>query len=392
MVVVLACATAAGCDSAGTVTRPDEFGLSPGKERPSALPLNNPSFTSGAAAAYMHPDDAVVGVVVRGKPRAYPWWYVVNYHVINDTVVVSDQSIPGVIPSATNDAWSQYEHYPPANDPRDPYIPLLVTLCEACSGASAYIPIVDTKLDNPLIFAQCRSQGSSAGSYTAVGVYTICDMQSHSRWHPFTGEANSGPLAGKHLQRIPVSVEKWSDWLKLWPSTVVAVAAREMRVRTHARLRGNFMGAKGMHPTLRKWMNENPGLVDSRVPINTMVLGIKSHNENKSLAYPLATLKQAGGVDQLEFEGKPYLFIVAGTFRGAVFHRYNNGVALDMAVESSQPLMLRDQTDTVWNELGEAISGPNQGDRLKMVNDAYLAEWSEWIMEHPGAEIVVKEQ
>lgn len=63
-----------------------------------------------------------------------------------------------------------------------------------------------------------------------------------------------------------------------------------------------------------------------------------------------------------------------------------------MAVESSQPLMLRDQTDTVWNELGEAISGPNQGDRLKMVNDAYLAEWSEWIMEHPGAEIVVKEQ
>jgi hypothetical protein len=75
-----------------------------------------------------------------------------------------------------------------------------------------------------LVFAQCRSKGSSAGDYTAIGVYTICDMQTHSRWHPFAGEAKSGPLEGKHLQRIPVSVEKWSDWLATWPSTVVAVA------------------------------------------------------------------------------------------------------------------------------------------------------------------------
>jgi hypothetical protein len=370
------------------VTRPDELGLSPGKERPSALPLNNPSFVVGASASFVQPDDVVVGVVVRGKARAYPWWYVINHHVINDAIVVDDRTLPSEIPTALHDAWSQYERHPPAGEQRDTYIPLLVTLCEACSGASAYIPIVDGLLDNPLVFAQCRSKGSSAGSYNAVGVYTICDMQSHSRWHPFTGEANSGPFEGKRLQRIPVSVEKWSDWLEAWPSTVVAAAAPEMRFRLHARIGGNVMGAKGMHPTLRKWMRQNPELVDRRVPVNTLVLGMESPDKTKSLAYPLETLRNNGGVDQREFEGNPYLFIVAGSFRGAVFHRKNDGQSLNLAVESAKPLLLKDQTGTVWNELGEAVAGPNQGDRLVVVADSYLAEWSEWIMEHPGASVV----
>ncbi len=384
--IMLACFATASCED--SAARPDETGLSPGLERASALSLNNPSFTNGASASYMHPDDVVVGVVVRGKPRAYPWWYVINYHVINDTLVVNDRPFPGVVPSAVDDAWSQYERQPPKAEQREPYIPLLVTLCEACSGASAYIPIVEGSLENPLVFAQCRSKGSSAGDYTAIGVYTICDMQTHSRWHPFAGEAKSGPLEGKHLQRIPVSVEKWSDWLATWPSTVVAVAGRDMRMRLHARLRGNYMGAKGIHPTLRKWMKENPELVDRRLPINTLVLGMESHIGKRALAYPLETLKEAGGVDQREFEGKPYLFIGAGSFRGAVFHRENDGRTLNLVVETSQPLMLKDQTGTLWNELGEAVSGPSKGDRLTVVADSYLAEWSEWIMEHPRADIV----
>ena len=57
-------------------------------------------------------------------------------------------------------------------------------------------------------------------------------------------------------------------------------------------------------------------------------------------------------------------------------------------VESSEPRLLKDQTDTVWNELGEAVTGPNKGDRLAVVADSDLAEWSEWIMEHPRADVV----
>ena len=159
-------------------------------------------------------------------------------------------------------------------------------------------------------------------------------------------------------------------------------------MRVHGRLRGNFMGSKGIHPTLGRWMKENPELVDRRVPINTLVLGMESHTGKSALAYPLETLKQAGGVDQREFEGRPYLFLVAGSFRGAVFHRENDGQSLDLVIESSEPLLLKDQTGTVWNELGEAVTGPNQGDRLSVVADSYLAEWSEWIMEHPGANVV----
>jgi hypothetical protein len=375
--------------SALTGEGPDEVGLSPGEERPHALPLNNPSFVQGAYAAHMRADDLVVGVVVKGQARAYPWWVVRNHHVINDTVVVQ----PDLSPAGTKsveDGWLQYEREPPNKRNRDRFIPLLITLCEACSGASAYIPTVTDSLANPLVFAQCRSEGSWTGDYSAVGVYTVCDMQTHSRWHPFTGVANSGPLKGGKLKRVPVSLYTWQEWLQKYPDTLVVLAGSEMRLRTHARIQGAEMGGENIHPTLRAKFAANPESEDRRLKRNELVMGVTNAKGDKSLAYPLVLLKQAGGVVEHEFDGEHYLYVVAGAYGVSVFNRRYKDDVLTFETVSSNPLLLKDQSATIWNELGEAVDGPHKGAHLSVVSDSYLAEWSEWIQEHEGADVVLK--
>ena len=369
---------------------PDEVGLSPGERRPHALPLNNPSFVKGRHAEHVRPDDLVVGVVVKGRARAYPWWVVRNHHVINDTVVVHPNSPEGD-PASAEDPWSRYERVPSTRRQRDQYIPLLITLCEACSGAAAFIPTVTGSVDRPLVFGQCRSEGSWAGDYTAVGVYTICDMQTHSRWHPFTGKARSGSLKGGMLKRIPVSVHTWEEWIRKYPDTLVVLAGSEMRLRTHARIRGaDEMGGRSIHPTLIKKLNANPAAEDRRLARNALVMGITNAEGTRSLGYPLSLLKEAGGVVEYAFHGEAYLYIVSGSYGVAVFNRTYNGEVLTFSIISREPLLLRDQNGTIWNELGEAVKGQHKGAHLSVVADSYLAEWSEWIQEHEGAYLVVE--
>lgn len=371
-----------------TGSGPDEVGLSPGERRPHALPLNNPTYVQGLHANHVDPNDLVVGVVIKGQARAYPWWVVRNYHVINDTFVVKPRAMTDEL--LASDPWARYERVPEVRRNRDQFIPLLITLCEACSGASAFIPTTTDSVDRPLVFAQCRSDGSWAGDYTAIGVYTICDMQTHSRWHPFTGKARSGPLQDEKLKRVPVSVETWRDWLEKYPQTMVVLAGNEMKMRTHARIRGAEMGGENIHPTLRAKIQADPDTEDRRLVRNELVMGITNSAGTKSLAYPLASLKRAGGVVQLVFDGEPYLFVVAGAYSAAVFHRTLNNSELRFDVISMSPLLLMDQGGTLWNELGEAVDGPGKGAHLTVVADSYLAEWSEWIQEHEGAELVTE--
>ncbi len=359
---------------------PGEYGLSPGFKRPHSLSLNNPEFVVAREAAFMEPDDLVVGVVVDGRARAYPWFALRNFHIANDTIILEDGDVAPY--------WQPFARLPSdAEYHVDPFIPLLITMCEACSSASAYIPIVGDSVDRPLVFAQCRSEGPEGG-YNAVGTYTMCDLQTHSRWHPFVGRAESGPLAGKRLKRVPVAVESWENWVRRHPETQVLLAGREMRGRTHGKLNIRLMGGSGVHVTYRRAVRANPEREDKRLSRGVLVFGIASRDGKKGLAYPLETLREAGGFVQREFEGEPYLFILRGEYRAAAYHARRGDAELRFTIVSDDPLVFEDASGTRWDELGRAISGARRGERLEIVATSYLTEWSEWSMGHPGSEIV----
>ena len=51
--------------------------------------------------------------------------------------------------------------------------------------------------------------------------FVLADVNTGSEWS-FTGEAVSGPLKGRRLERLPVLEEYWFDWKTYHPSTDVA--------------------------------------------------------------------------------------------------------------------------------------------------------------------------
>ncbi|MGB1055058.1 MAG: DUF3179 domain-containing (seleno)protein, partial [Limisphaerales bacterium] len=137
-------------------------GLTMAGNREYALPLNNPDTVSAEQATHLKESDLVIGLSIYGKARAYPWWIMSNFHVVNDTLQVGQQS----------------------------QLPLMVAMCEQCSGSAAFIPTIPELEDRPLTFQICGVHN---------GTFEIADFQSQSKWHPFAGEATEGPLKGRRL-------------------------------------------------------------------------------------------------------------------------------------------------------------------------------------------------
>ena len=315
-------------------------GLSPDQKRPWFLPLNNPPVVTAAEAAHMRDDDPVVGVVVGDHVRAYPWWILANYHVVNDTFVDSDEPGGYLWSSAmTGTGEPGYPWFPTT--------PVVVTLCEACSATSAFVPIPEGGATGPLAFTLAERATPSA--YRALGTFTIADVETQSRWHPFTGYAHSGPLDGAHLRRIPAFVDHWGAWSRDHPTTTVALAGDEMRRRSHVVDLPGVLDPDAAHTSLREVRLRMPELVDDRLPQAELVLGAGDAATGTSVAVPLTVLRERSGLVQADLAGRPLSFTLTGDYRGLV---HEGGV-----------------------------DGP-------LAPDGYLSKWGEWSLAHPKADIL----
>lgn len=309
------------------------------KIRAYILPLNNPDTVPAAEAGHMLPSDIVVGVVRGEHARAYPWWIVANYHVVNDTL--------------------------PGDDP------VVVTLCERCSGAAAFRPLVDELPDRPLIF-QINGLGQ--------GTFEIADVQTHTTWHPFTGRSVEGRLAGRKLERIPVALEHWQSWRERHPDTDVVFASDRLRLREH----GAHGGTAG-HPNRIMVIDEPKelNLVDDRLPPNEMVLALLGRDRSSGVAVPLRELRRKGLV-QLDVDGVPVVAFALGEYRAGAFDRRLADEVLSFERESQAPFRMRDGGGRLWDERGRAVSGPGEGAQLEPA-DGYVTEWYEWVTYVPGS-------
>ncbi len=354
----------------------DEPGLSPGKKRPWLLPLNNPPMIGAPSAKHMRADDLVVGVIIDGRARAYPWWIVANYHVVNDTVVT------GQTPAGYLIGAEDTEHARPLY-PWFDSVPLLVTLCEACAGAAAFVPVLDDAPSEPLVFTIVES----GSGFTAAGTFTICDLRTRSRWHPLVGRAGSGPLAGRELRRVASFVDRWDAWQNDHPETEVVFAGDEMRSRPHA---VDHMPAvfdpDGAHTSVLLARKKRPETIDGRLPRGELVLGA-AFAGGQAVAYPLELLRKRGGVAQVDVNGIPCLFVASGSRRGVVFSRRLDDRVLDFVARGSSARSLVDDSGTEWNAAGEALRGEYSGRQLRVLSDTYVSKWSEWSMSHPSATI-----
>jgi thiol-disulfide isomerase/thioredoxin len=329
-------------------------------------PLERPAVRAVAAATHMRDADLVFGVSLAGQDRAYPWWVVKNYHVVDDVV--------GGVPMA-------------------------LAFCEQCSGAAAFRRTLDGRV---LVF-------EVAGVYN--GTIILRDRQTRSLWAPFSGRALEGPLAGRKLDRLPLSFTGWDEWTARHPRGEVVWAAPSAREGHGSWYEPGKWGiVSEMGSTLQAW--------DPRLPENELVYGIEGDgietdkNETRKAgktekaetngrsredslavgkAYPLRWLRERKGIVNDAVGGVPIVVVASGPLDVAAYDRRAGGRELTFRPPSgSQAVMTDEETGTDWSGEGEALAGALQGQRLKPL-DGYVVEWHVWAAYHPDAEVAHEE-
>lgn len=296
-------------------------------------PLVDPPLVPAARADHMRDEDVVLGLSLDGDARAYPWWIMDNHHVANETVAGR---------------------------------PVVLLLCEMCSTAVAYDPVVEGRR---LTFEQ---------RHIFNGTITLDDHQTGSVWSPYLGTAIRGPFEGKRMDLVPVYQMEWRAWRQLHPDTRVlagGLGSREGHGSNHTI--GSPRVGRGMRATMARW--------DDRLPHNTLVLGVSVGGVAR--AFPLDTLRRRSGVIGDEVGGVPivaFLHLAEGSYGAAAFdRRLDEG---PLTFEPGPGGAVDTETGSLWNVEGRAETGPLAGRQLRFV-PSHVSEWYVWATNFPGIEI-----
>lgn len=303
------------------------------------LPLNNPSTVPADMAVHMSDADLIAGIEVNGQRRAYPLWILVAYHVVNDTL---DDS------------------------------PVLLSHCEACSGASAFRPVLDPFEGKSLTF---QIHG------IAHGTFSIYDYQTQTVWSPFTGRTLEGRLHPSRMQRIPLVIETWGAWVKRFPETEVVFASRIMvERREHGRGGHSVLG----DPFVPDFFAATANMDDTRLGTGDHVFGIEAGEA--AVAFPLQRLEEEEEILKYPFQGQSYLIKKISQFGVLAFRlaREQEGNAYHLISEI--PFRVGDDRGGVWDEFGNSLSEDPEAQKLATA-DGYFTEWYEWVSSYPQSEI-----
>ena len=295
-------------------------------------PMESPTIRPAASAVHMREEDVVLGVVVEGEARAYPWWIAKNFHVVNDTVAG---------------------------------VPIAIAFCEQCTGAAAFRRDLDGRVLTMHV----------PGVYN--GTILLKDRETGTLWAPFSGKALEGPLAAQRLTRIPAALTRWSEWKTRHPQTGVVWGPAQARGGHGSWYAPGKWGIVAeMGATIQDW--------DSRLPENALVYGLEARDAGR--AYTLELLKERGLVNDT-VNGAPVVVLARGEFEAAGYDRRLRDRLLDFQLSPGGPGPFVDvQTQSTWSADGLAVSGPLHGERLSRL-EGQVVEWHVWAAYNPGTDI-----
>ena len=318
------------------------------------LPLNNPQYVRGDQAWFMRESDYVIGVVNRGRKRAYPWAVLANVHIVNDTL---------------------------AGDH------IVVAHCEVCGAASAFR--VPRKLRG-LRFAHASF---NPRRLTRQGL-SVEDSVTNSAWQIFAGRAIEGRLAGAELERLTSFVSSWGEWIATNPNTEVVFLSPEMRRRPHGM--GHFPADRSVYPGKTQQQFENYLRSTSKLLWRNpaeLVVGVfdKTEKTRAAKAWPVVDLiKQGPTVLTVQVGKRRAIVIVRPSRSGAAPISVFNGALgerdLKLSWHDRARSLLEDVEGNLWNVWGECVQGRRRGQRLETTN-SYITKWYEWVENFPETQL-----
>ena len=319
--------------------------FSGGVGRDEILALITPDLGSpGATPAGLLDQDRVLGVVVNGAARAYPfpvmWWH----EVVNDTLGGE---------------------------------PILVTYCPLTSTGIAF---------SRRVGGQTREFGVSGLLYRSNLI--MFDRETESLWNQMLLGSQCGVERGNGMARIPIVETTLEHWKRLHPTTTVMTTNTGVDRDYTTYPYGNY----------RSLDNEQVAFLGEGItwrmlrPVKELVLGVidgwvpgrdcRTFSGCHSAAYPFGVLRDSGTVVALNDSvgTRAVLVTYQDEYLAArAFDRTVNGDPLTFDVLTQSPMTLRDrETETTWDENGVAVDGPLAGQRLTAIADSYVGFWFAW--------------
>jgi len=139
--------------------------------------IDKPVFIAADKASYLLPEDRVLGLTIQGKAKAYPV-KILNYHeIVND--FFADEAV-------------------------------VITYCPLCGSGMAYSSRINGKN---------TTFGVSGLLYNSDVL--LYDRETESLWSQLLSKAISGSRKGADLDMLALTHTSWSDWLELFPDTLV---------------------------------------------------------------------------------------------------------------------------------------------------------------------------
>lgn len=316
-----------------TIAESEIFNGGPGKDGipaltdPTMVPAGDPD------AAYLRNDDRVIGLLFGDEVLAIPlnilWWHeIVNLNLPGHQVAVTHCPLTG-----SSMAFDR----------------------SAVDGAE--LGVSGLLYRNNLIMYDRNTE--------------------ESLWPQMLRGARCGDATGQDLPMMPVVEMSWEGWRSLHPETRVVSSDTGARRDYQSYPYGNYDRV------------DNPQLlfplarVDERRPPKERVLGIPTGNGG--LSFPFGELASLGSAAAVEWEDEVVFWDGPGEAAMAYSRTLEDGSELTFQAVDGE---IRDnETFSVWNVEGLAVSGPMAGTRLEPVPEAYVAYWFAWAAFHPGTDL-----
>ncbi len=289
-----------------------------GGPQPNAIPaIDGPLFES-VAAADQYLDDKGFGIVFEknGRARFYPYQILVWHEVVND--MFGEQ-------------------------------PLLIS----------YSPLVGAGMVFERSIAGSVEQFSVSGSLYNND-HLLEDDSTHSLWSPLLHRAIVGSREGSVLTQLPSQTISWDTFKRNFPTGQV-LSRNTGFVRDYTR--NPYPLYEESHAVYFPVSHD-----DARLPSKSIVFGAVTLDGPIAVEEHLVEKKEV-----LNLEGTiPVLVVWDSTLQTARAYERTSLFSLD------ETRLIDDETGSVWNTKGEAVSGPQRGKKLEpvLLTRTYWFAWS----------------
>jgi len=139
--------------------------------------IDRPKYVTAAEADHVAEDDIVLALSLKGYHRAWPAKILDQHEIVNDIIAGT---------------------------------PIAITWCPLCGSAVGVIREFD---------GQVTEFGVSGLLYNSDLVFY--DRKTKTLWDQVLAKGIVGPLTGKQLQLVPITMTRWGRWKKAHPDTLV---------------------------------------------------------------------------------------------------------------------------------------------------------------------------